>query len=200
MANNTTLPWCIFGDFNDILHAHEKKGRTVRPSWLINGFRRVIHDAGLIDINLDGYPYTWFKSLGTDRAVEERLDRALANEAWFNLFPNVSLDNLVASVSDHYPILPTRIPTVRSYRTRKNFRFENAWRIEPSLGDVVKSSWQQHTEGNVIFKLESCAEDLKHWSKTHCNKLKNDIEECRRDLLRFRVLMIRPIMKDCREG
>lgn len=108
----------------------------------------------MIDINLDGYPYTWFKSLGTDRAVEERLDRVLANEAWFNLFPNVSLDNLVAPTSDHYPILLTRVPTVRSNKTRKNFRFENAWRIEPSLGDVVKSSWQQHNEGNVIFKLE----------------------------------------------
>jgi exonuclease III len=79
LANNNSLPWCIIGDFNDILHAHEKKGRRVCAPWLINGFRKAIQDAGLIDVSLEGYPFTWFKSLGTYRAVEERLDRALAN-------------------------------------------------------------------------------------------------------------------------
>lgn len=77
-------------------------------------------------------------SLGTDRAVEERLDRALANEAWFHLFPNASLDNLVVVISYYYLILLTG--------------------------------------RDVLFKLEGCAEDLKHWNKTLCNMLKNYIE------------------------
>ena len=186
LSNRCTLPWCIIGDFNDILYANEKRGRTDRPTWLINGFRKAIQDAGLIDINLDGYPFTWFKSLGSDRAVEERLDRALGNEAWYQIFPNATLDNLVAPVSDHYPILLNRIPIVRPTRGTNTFRFENAWRMEPSLRDVVHSCWQQYNEGDIVSKLEGCAEDLKHWSKTHCNKLKIDIEECRRDLIRFR--------------
>ncbi|CAJ2632797.1 unnamed protein product [Trifolium pratense] len=58
---------------------------------------------GLVDVHMEGYPITWFKSLGTNRAVEER--RALANEAWSQLFPNVILENLAAPASDHYPIL-----------------------------------------------------------------------------------------------
>jgi hypothetical protein len=164
----------------------KKKGRTVRAPWLINGFRKAIQDAGLIDVSLEGYPFTWFKSLGTDRAVEERLDRALANEAWFHLFPSASLDNLVAPSSDHYPIFLTSAPSMRPTIGKKNFRFENAWKIEPTLVDVVKGSWQQHTCSDLVAKLEGCADDLKHWSKTHCNKLKVNIEECRRDLVRFR--------------
>jgi len=180
-----------------------RKGEQPAPSWLINGFRKAIHNAGLNDISLDGYPYTWFKSLGTERVVEERLDPALANEAWFHLFRSASMDNLVAPVSDHYPILLTRVPIVRPRRTRKNFRFENAWRMEPSLEDVVQARWQNpvegdiitkleepsledvvqarwqnHVEGDIITKLEGCAEDLQHWTKTNCNKLKNDMEEC----------------------
>jgi len=62
------------GDFNDILHADEKKGRATRPNWLIRGFRQAVQDVGLIDVQMEGYPFTWFKSLGTTRVVEEKLD------------------------------------------------------------------------------------------------------------------------------
>ncbi|MCI09869.1 endonuclease/exonuclease/phosphatase family protein, partial [Trifolium medium] len=72
----SVLPWCIIGDFNDILSATEKKGRAERSPWLINGFRSAVADAGLTDVHMEGYPFTWFKSLGTVRAFEEKLDRA----------------------------------------------------------------------------------------------------------------------------
>jgi hypothetical protein len=36
----------------------------------------------------------WLKYLGTARAVEERLDRALANNDWFGLFLNAKLEIL----------------------------------------------------------------------------------------------------------
>jgi len=35
---------------------------------------------------MKGYTYTWFKSLGTPRAIEVKLDRALANADWFRMF------------------------------------------------------------------------------------------------------------------
>jgi len=79
LANDTSLPWYILGDFNDILDAHEKRGGALRPRWLINGFRQAVSDAGLTEVYMKGYPYTWFKSLGTPRAVEVKLDRGLAN-------------------------------------------------------------------------------------------------------------------------
>jgi len=46
----------------------------------------------LSDVPIEGYPFTWFKSLGILRVVEERLDRALANNLWFNIFPNVIVE------------------------------------------------------------------------------------------------------------
>lgn len=90
---------------NDILDAGEKRGGAIRLRWLINGFRQAVSDAGLTEIYMKGYPYTWFKSLGMPRAVEVKLDRAHANADWFHMFPNVTVENLVAPTSDHYPLL-----------------------------------------------------------------------------------------------
>jgi hypothetical protein len=87
LARLSSLPWCVIGDFNDILSSEEKKGRSERPQWLIRGFRQAMLDAGLVDLHMTGYKFTWFKSLGTARAVEEKLDKALVNSTWYNLFP-----------------------------------------------------------------------------------------------------------------
>jgi hypothetical protein len=68
---------------NDILSANEKKGRNDR---FIDAFRQTILNAGLFNVNLEGHPFSlWFKNLGTPRDIEERLDRVLANEAWFQM-------------------------------------------------------------------------------------------------------------------
>ena len=182
MSNRFAGPWCIFGDFNDILEASEKRGRTIRPLWLINGFRQAVLDVGLSDVPFDGYPFTWFKSLGTPRAVEERLDHALATNSWFNIFPNASVENLVAPASDHYPILLQCSPRPRPTYHRRHFRYENAWHLESGFTDLVTNSWQVHSNNALIPKLSSCAAEMTIWKKTHCHKLKRAIEECRRHM------------------
>jgi hypothetical protein len=187
LSNSFAGPWCILGDFNDILDANEKRGRNLRSSWLINGFRQAVLDSGLSDVPFEGYPFTWFKSLGTPRAIEERLDRALANNLWFNLFPNASLENLIAPASDHYPIWLQCSPKPRSLHFVKRFRYENAWQLEPGFKDFVHNSWQVHSSNNIIPKLSACAEDMLAWKKTHCHNLKRDIDLCRRQMQDIRL-------------
>jgi hypothetical protein len=108
------------------MDASEKRGRTSRPHWLINGFRQSVLDSCLLDVPVEGYPFTWFKIPGTPQAVEERLDRALATAAWFDLFPNDVLENLVAPSSDHYPIVLNRNLVARPHLHKRRFRYENA--------------------------------------------------------------------------
>jgi hypothetical protein len=43
------------------------------------------------------YPFAWIKSRGTDRVVEERLDRDIVNSSLEETFPNARLMNLIAS-------------------------------------------------------------------------------------------------------
>jgi len=129
---------------------------------------------------VEGYPFTWFKSLGTPRAVEERLDRTLATSMWFTLFPNVVLENLVAPASNHYPIVLNGNPVQRPHLHKRTFGYKNDWQLEPGFKDFVTDSWQHRSEIALLTKLSSCAEDMAGWS--HCHKLKHDIDVSRHQL------------------
>ena len=139
------------------------------------------------DVPVEGYAYTWFKSLGTPRAVEERLDRAFANNLWFNLFRNASVETLVAPTYDHYPILLNQSPMPRPHHHQRHFHYENAWHLEPGFKELVTNSWQVYTTNAFIPKLSSCADDMSVWKKSHCHKIKSDIEDCRKQLQSTRL-------------
>jgi hypothetical protein len=128
------------------------------------------------------YPFSWFKSLGMPRVVEEQLDRALANTGWFNIFPTAMLENLTSPSSDHYPILLNSCHVQRSHLHKRSFHYENAWYPEPGFNEFVTDAWHMHSPDSIVSKLSSCAADMAVWSRDHCNKLKSDIEECRRHI------------------
>lgn len=62
------------------------------------------------------------------------------------------------------------------------FKFENAWCVEPGIYDIVSDSWQSSAGMQVVEKLGICASDLSSWSKAKRNGLKQELENCRRDL------------------
>ncbi|KAH9684395.1 reverse transcriptase domain-containing protein [Citrus sinensis] len=86
LSSSSSLPWLCIGDFNDLLAANDKRGKIVHPNWKLVGFQKAIEDCNLIDLGVEGYQYTWERARGTDRWVEERLDRAFASEAWLQRF------------------------------------------------------------------------------------------------------------------
>jgi hypothetical protein len=121
----SSLSWCVIGDFNDLLSQDDKRGLLPHPNWLCMGFRSAVNDCDLTDIPINGYPFTWFKSSGTERMIEERLDRALASSDWLEKFPNATLRNILSSHSDHSPILLHCSPVVK-HSYKHDFKFENS--------------------------------------------------------------------------
>ena len=59
LSSSSSSPWVCLGDFNDLLEASEKKGRIDHPNWKLQGFKSAISYSGLIDVGMDGYPFTW---------------------------------------------------------------------------------------------------------------------------------------------
>lgn len=135
----------------------------------------------MLDISLEGYPFTWSVSKGTVRAIEERLDRTMANNDWLELFPQARLLNLAALISDHTPILLQGDPFSMSV-PRKCFRFENASIVEHDFLAVVCRGWESGSDGDIVYKLLGCADNLLSWSKGLRAEFKNEILVCRRHL------------------
>ena len=65
LATISSLPWVCLGDFNDLLSNSEKRGRRAQPNWKLNGFREAVADAGLVDLGMEGYQFTWERARGT---------------------------------------------------------------------------------------------------------------------------------------
>lgn len=101
LAGLSQLCWSIIGDFNDLLSIADKWGGTPRAKSLMNGFRAVIDDSLLIEIDLQGGNFTWEKSCGTNYWVKERLDKAFASRSWLHSFPLCKLSVIRTLVSDH---------------------------------------------------------------------------------------------------
>lgn len=106
----------------------------------MRGFREAIVDAQLVDLDMDGYPFTWKFGLGTPHALEQHLVRALATRVWLSMFPKAQLRNLLSPKSDHSPLLLTCVPSSGERRVQR-FKFENAWLAEPELAQVVHEGW-----------------------------------------------------------
>ncbi|XP_074341995.1 uncharacterized protein LOC141679392 [Apium graveolens] len=87
LAMDTNMPWCIFGDFNDLLYSTDKRGEHPHPPGLLEGFREAIEGCNLVELELKGGQFTWEKSKGKTNWVKEKLDRAFATEEWWRKFP-----------------------------------------------------------------------------------------------------------------
>lgn len=58
LARVSNLPWCIMGDFNDLLYRSDKKGFHPHPEPLIRGFRDVLDESLLSEVELQGDRFT----------------------------------------------------------------------------------------------------------------------------------------------
>lgn len=92
-------PTLMLGDFNEVLYPHERSGH-VRMDPSIREFGEWVHDLQLIDVPLHGIKFMWGRS-----GSQSKLDRCICSNEWFVSFPNLRLDGLQRSFSDHNPIL-----------------------------------------------------------------------------------------------
>lgn len=86
----------------------------------------------------------------------------MANPAWFSLYPEATLQSLIAPISDHSPILLSTIS--RPNRVHRNqFTFDNRWIQEKGFKEVVQKCWMSFHELDICDHLRVTAEILGLW-------------------------------------
>lgn len=148
----STLPWCIMGNFNDLLYSSDKRGTHPYPDWLVRGFHDAIEESLLSEVDLQGGKYTWEMSRGQGNWVQEKLDRAFANAGWWRLFPLCRLSIVLTSFSDHDAIFLELFNVAISKKTFR-FKFVNTWLKEPLFVNDVTDHWERIPSTHLVSKL-----------------------------------------------
>jgi len=81
LRDMSTLPYCVVGNFNDLFSQHDKFGIHPHPNWLCIGFREAVEKCDLL-YKLDGHPFMWIKSAGTNKVVKKVVDTFMASKSY----------------------------------------------------------------------------------------------------------------------
>lgn len=127
ISKNTSLPWMLAGDFNDIKDPSEQKGGNFANENKCRKFFDNINRCKLIDLGSEGPRYTW-KGPITQHASRlfKKLDRGLCNVDWRTTFQEAVVTVGTRVQSDHHPLIISLTGKQKSFGERP-FRFEAAW-------------------------------------------------------------------------
>ena len=101
----------------------------------MQGFRDVLDECGFMDLGFVGPMFTWHKHF-ENYTVWERLDRVVATNDRFSMFPNTKVYHLDAITSDHKALL-IRLEGMECNQ-QKPFRFEQMWMAEQRCGATIE--------------------------------------------------------------
>jgi hypothetical protein len=137
------VPWLITRDFNLIYQASDKNNLNLNRR-LMGKFRAAIDDCELLEICLHNRRFTWSNERENPTLV--CLDRAFCNSKWEENFPNYALNAMSTGVSDHCPIILTRLDRVPR---KSSFKFENHWLHVQGFREVVQQAWAKEQKLGV---------------------------------------------------
>jgi hypothetical protein len=103
-----------------------------------------------MDLGFVGPKFTWTNRQDADHHVKVRLDRAVANGDFMQMFDGCSVENLITTSSDHYAVqikLERGVIGNRSHVMSHSFKYEAMWRRAPDYKEVLERAWSAGSEG-----------------------------------------------------
>lgn len=147
----------------------KKKGGNGCDLSSVSNFRSALAEVGLKDLGCLGHLFTW-SNRRAEGFVEERLDRAVANEEWMDLLPCFSVENVTWDSSDHMPIVVRASKLMRFVDKEvswdhRPFMFEAKWLHVEGFREVVSEAWEvsgRKCDGCWADKVHHCGRMLGH--------------------------------------
>lgn len=172
----------VTGDLNDIMYSFEKEGGKPMPSHFMSSFKDALDDCNLSDLGYYGDKFTWHRGL-----IRERLDRAISNEGWNNMFPQARVEHLEFHKSDHRPILlHLAEEEAHVYIGPYVLCFEARWLKEVNFRNAIEEVWQGLDPNNLDMglakKLAQVHKALHHWDKTVLRNSSKKLKSVHREI------------------
>ncbi|GJT12682.1 RNA-directed DNA polymerase, eukaryota [Tanacetum coccineum] len=152
----------VMGDFNEVRIEGERMGSIFNAKGA-NEFNNFISNSGLVEIQLEGYAFTWSHP---SAAKMSKLDRFLVTEGLLSLFPHISALCLDRHLSDHRPIL---LREVLSDYGATPFRLYHSWLNLQGFAQMVTNTRNSivldDRNGMIRFKkkLQILKKEIKIW-------------------------------------
>jgi hypothetical protein len=83
----------------------EKKGTVIRPRRQMELFQCALEDTQLHDLGYKGPKFTWNNGRSGGEYTLERLDRAMANSEWCDIWRNAGVEVVTCCSSNHLPLV-----------------------------------------------------------------------------------------------
>ncbi|XP_074310208.1 uncharacterized protein LOC141645964 [Silene latifolia] len=166
---NVQDPWIVMGDFNAIMYANERLGGLVKDEEMVP-FQDTVAECELQDLKSYGAFFTWNNKQPSETRVFSRIDRALVNDCWLNLWR----DYYASFTTEDCPciISSARSPEVK----KKPFKFFNMWCRDPEYHQVVQNNWNINIYVTAMFRVVKRLKLLKNALKRLNGSLFSDIE------------------------
>ncbi|XP_072084416.1 uncharacterized protein [Arachis hypogaea] len=159
-------PCYFLGDFNEIVQVEERQGNDTLPS-SAEDFKNWISDMGLEDLPITDRKFTWFRGRSCSR-----IDRALVNLEWLEVFPETRLRGGPRGLSDHCPII---VEVNRQRDGPRPFRSLDSWFTHEGFMRLVKEEWRGLSDLQFTDKLKALTGPLGRWHKANFSDMDKKI-------------------------
>jgi len=136
LHNSIDKPWCIMGDFNEMLNASEKIGGTPLTPSKVHRLNDFLHYSNSFDVTVQGRLFTWKKFL-RGQLMYEKLDKVLFRDDCLHLFPNYIVTNGPFTCSDHAYVLLNTDPA-HAPRRGTTFKYQHSWVHYQDTHSIIK--------------------------------------------------------------
>ena len=144
-------------------------------------FREILSHCDLHDLGFLGAPWTFDNGQDGDRNVKVRLDRAVANPEWMNIFPNNQVNHIVSTASDHCPIEVCCVQQPVHHPVSQHRRYEAFWEKDNKLTKEVELAWSKHRPardlGDITANLSGVMSSIHDWSKRNFGSITKKIKD-----------------------
>ncbi|GJR83393.1 RNA-directed DNA polymerase, eukaryota [Tanacetum coccineum] len=171
----------VMGDFNEVRCKEDRWGSTFLAQGACS-FNSFISNAGLNEVQLEGYSFTWAHPSASKMS---KLDRFFVTDGFLSLFPHISAVCLDRHLSDHRPIL-LREMLVDFGATP--FRLYHSWLSIPGFDQMITSTWNSFilvdSNGMIRFKkkLQLLKKEIRKWVAEYKNIQSNSIRDVKNKL------------------